>query len=152
MSGKSNNVPSREAVRRRAIDFISKTWGSLGDLHEPIIPVVWVTVYRSLETSMTAEAGGGSIALTKSMLSGGALALEFKNAITRIDFLKKMISVIRSQTGRLERWADSRLVIDILKWRIIDAGSMSPLRRTILRQIAKADSLYGDVLPLEIIK
>jgi hypothetical protein len=41
---KTNIVPE-DAVRRRAIDFIKKNWGGLGDLPEPLIPVVWVTVY-----------------------------------------------------------------------------------------------------------
>jgi len=152
MSVRTINEASREAVCRRAIDFIRKNWGSLADLPEPIIPVVWVAVYRSFETVMAAEAGGGPKALVKSTLSGGKLALEFQEATLRIEFLQKMIRNIRSNPSRFERLADSHLVIDILKWGILDAGSMSGLRRTILRQFAKADSEYARPIPTEIIK
>ena len=47
------------SVHKRAIDVIRKRWGSLSDLPQPIIPVVWVTVYRGLEMGMKIEAAGG---------------------------------------------------------------------------------------------
>ncbi len=58
MTSNPNYAPE-EAVRRRSIEFIRKKWGSLGDLPKHVIPVVWVTAYRSLEVAMRAEAEGG---------------------------------------------------------------------------------------------
>jgi hypothetical protein len=58
MTNDQNFLPE-EAVRRRTVDFIRKKWGSLADLPKHVIPVVWATTYRSVETAMKAEAEGG---------------------------------------------------------------------------------------------
>jgi hypothetical protein len=144
------NVP-QEAVRRRAIDFIQKNWGSLGDLPKPLIPVVWVTIYLSLKIAVVVEAEGGPRTLLKNTLIGDRrLMPDFQDGIAKIEFLKKIIPIIRSSPSPMEKLANAQLAIDVLKWGIIDAGSMSGLRRTILRQFAKADPEYKKSFPPEI--
>ncbi len=100
---------------------------------------------------MTAEAQGGANALVKSMLlDGGRLAREFEQSTLRVKLLHDMIPIIRSGTSRAAQLADAQLLIDLLKWGIIDAGSMSGLRRTIARQFAKADPEYDNPVPQEV--
>jgi hypothetical protein len=142
--------PPEEAVRRRSIDFIRKKWGSLGDLPTHVIPVVWVTTYRCLETAMKAEAEGGPRGLMKNTLIGDRqLMPQFEEAITKIEFLDKMISLLRSNPSPRERAIDGHVLVDVLKWRI-DAGGVSGLRRTIARQFAKADPEYAKPIPPEL--
>ena len=145
------NSVTQEAIRRRAIDFIQKKWGSLGDLPKPLIPVVWVTVYLSLKTAMTVEAEGGSRALLKNTLIGDRrLMPDLQTATARIEFLQKMIPIIRSNPTQMSKLADAQLVIDVLRWGILDAASMSRVRRIVLRQFAKADAEYKMPIPPEI--
>jgi hypothetical protein len=61
-----------------------------------------------------------------------------------------MIPIIRSSGSRAAQLADCQLLNDLLKWGILDAGSMSGLRRTVARQFAKADSEYKNPIPPEI--
>jgi hypothetical protein len=144
-------APDDKAVRRFAIEFIRKKWGSLSDLPEILIPVIWVGVYQCLKVSMTAEANGGEKAMTKNMLIGDRrLTWDVKNAITQIDFLQKMISYIRSEHTQMKKLGAAQLVVDILKWKMIDAGNMSGLRRAITRQFAKANPQYEKPVPPEI--
>jgi hypothetical protein len=144
------NYVSEETVRRRSIDFIRKKWGSLGDLPKHVIPVVWVTTYRSLEITMKVEAEGGPIGLMKNKLIGdGQLAHQFEDATTKIEFLDRMISLLRSTPSPRERAIDGHVFVDVLKWGI-DARSMSGLRRTIARQFAKADPEYEKPTPPEL--
>jgi len=65
----ANEVPDG-AVRERAIGYIQKHWGRLGDLPKPLVPVIWVTVYQSLKIAMKAEAEGGPKGLLKNTLLG----------------------------------------------------------------------------------
>ncbi len=100
---------------------------------------------------MTAEAQGGPNALVKSMLlDGGRFAREFEASTLRVKLLHEMIPIIRSSASRAAQLADSQLLIDLLKWGIVDAGSMSGLRRTIARQFAKADPEYENPIPQEV--
>ena len=140
-----------EAVRQRAIEYIQKQWGKLGDLPKPLIPVIWVTVYKALKIAMRAEAEGGPKGLLKNMLVGDRrLMPSLEEATLRIGLLRKIIPVIRSHTSSAAKLADAQLVIDILKWGIEDAGSMTGIRRTLLRQFAKADPEYDKPIPAEI--
>ena len=140
-----------EAVRERAIKYIQKHWGKLGDLPKPLIPVIWVTVYKILRIAMRAEAEGGPMGLLKNRLLGDRRLLpSLEEATMRIELLRKIIPVIRSHTSSEAKLADAQLVIDILKWGIEDAGSMSSIRRALLRQFAKADPEYDKPIPSEI--
>jgi len=140
-----------EAVRERAIEYIQKHWGKLGDLPKPLIPVIWVTVYKSLKVAMRAEAESRPKGLVKNMLVGDRRLLpSVQEATMRIKLLREIIPVIRSHTSSEAKLADAQLVIDILKWGIEDAGSMSGIRRALLRQFAKADPEYDKPIPLEI--
>ena len=142
---------TQKAVRRRAIDFIQKNWGSLGDLPKPLIPVVWVTVYVAIKTAMMAEPEGGSKVLLKNSLIGDRRLLpDLQETTLRVEFLQKMIPVIRTNPTRMSKLADTQLVIDILKWGILDAAGMSRVRRIILRQFAKAAPEYEMPIPPEI--
>jgi hypothetical protein len=129
------NYVSEETVRRRSIDFIRKKWGSLGDLPKHVIPVVWVTTYRSL--------------MKNKLIGDGQLAHQFEDATTKIEFLDRMISLLRSTPSPRERAIDGHVFVDVLKWGI-DARSMSGLRRTIARQFAKADPEYEKPTPPEL--
>lgn len=143
-------TPSEEAVRRRSIDFIRKKWGNLGDLPKHVTPVVWVTTYRCLEITMKAEAEGGPRGLLKNALIGDRkLMPQLREATTKIEFLDKMISLLRSTPSPRERAIDGHVLVDVLKWEI--DVSKSGLRRTIARQFAKADPEYEKPTPPELI-
>jgi hypothetical protein len=147
----SANIPSDESVRQRAVNYIREHWGNLNDLPKPLIPVIWVTVYRSLETAMLVEANGGSKALLKDTLVGERqLAPRFEEATLCIKFLQEMILIIRKHKSARDKLVDSYLLIDILKWKIFDASSMSGIERTIRRQFAKAGIEYNRPIPDEI--
>ena len=75
---------------------------------------------------------------------------DLEEATLRIQFLQKMLPVIRANKTDIAKATDAQLVIDILKWGILDAASMSGIKRTILRQFAKADPMYKMPIPLEI--
>jgi hypothetical protein len=131
------------AVRRRAIDYIRKHWGALNDLPEALIPVIWVTVYRGLEIGMKVEAEGGARALTKNtLISDGKLSPALQIAAVKIDYLDKMIALIRSHKTEREKLADSRLVIYMLKWNIISSGRTSFLGRSVAWLFARKDPAY----------
>lgn len=49
----------------RAVDWIHRELGSVHDLPKPVIQVIWVTVYRSMETRLEAEAKGDNGDLQK---------------------------------------------------------------------------------------
>jgi hypothetical protein len=149
MVEETNSVP-QEAVRQRAIDFIQKKWGNLGDLPKPLIPVVWVTVYRSIRTVMAVEAEGGSRALLKNTLIGDRrLMPDFQETTIRIEFLQKMIPLIRSHPSQVQRLADAQVAIDFLKYNM-DVASLSRVRRAIIRQFAKTAPEYERPIPPEI--
>src|SRR6266480_2378469 len=94
------------SVRQRAIDYIKRHWGGLGDLPGPVIPVIWVTVYRSIEIGLKAEQEGGSKGLLKNSLIGDRKLLPaLQEATLRIEFLREMIPSIRSNPSRREREA-----------------------------------------------
>jgi hypothetical protein len=140
-----------DAVRRPSIDFIRKKWGSLGDLPKHVIPVVWVTSYRSIETAMKAEAVGGPRGLLKNSLIGDRqLTQQLEEATIKIKILERMISLLRSTPSEWARSVDGHVLVDLLKWGIIDAGSMSGLRRTLMRQFAKADQEYKKPVPPQV--
>jgi hypothetical protein len=84
------------------------------------------------------------------LLDGGRFAREFEASTLRVKLLHEMIPIIRSSASRAAQLADSQLLIDLLKWGIVDAGSMSGLRRTIARQFAKADPEYENPIPQEV--
>ena len=90
--------------------------------------------------------------LLKNRLVGDRRLLpSLAQATMRIELLRKIIPVIRSHASSTAKLAGAQLVIDILKWGIEDAGSMSGLRRTLLRQFAKADPEYDKPIPSEIL-
>jgi len=99
---------------------------------------------------MKAEAEGGSRGLLKNTLTGdGQLTRQLEDTTTKIEFLEKMISLLRSIPSRRARAVDGHVLVDVLKWGI-DAGSMSGLSRTIARQFAKADPEYEKSIPPEL--
>lgn len=139
-----------KSVAERAIELISRKYGSLKDLPEEFRQVIWVTAYRASAISLKIENDGGAIALTKSMLIGGGLdAREFETSIRELEFLVQMVPIVRSGQPR-QKAADAQLVIDILKWGIIDAPNMSVVRRMITRKFASADKMYDMPMPEEI--
>jgi hypothetical protein len=153
MTDQPNCVPE-EAVRQRSIDFIRKKWGSLADLPKHVIPVVWVTTYRSFEITMKVEAEGGPRGLMKNMLVGDRqLTRQLNEASTKIEFLVKMISLLRSTPSQRQKAIDGYVLVDFLKWAIdrnIELEDMSGLRRMVMRQFAKADPEYKKPIPPEI--
>ena len=115
-------------VRQRAIDYIQGHWGSVGDLPKPLIPVIWVTVYQSLRIAMTAEIEGSPKALLKDQLIGDRQLLpQLEEATARIQFLQKMIPIVRANATQAKKAADAQLAVDVLKWGILDAPVISGL-------------------------
>jgi len=140
-----------ELAMERAINLIRGKYGSLRDLPEEFRQVVWVTAYRASAIGLKIEAGGGSMALMKSMLTdGGRDAKEFEACTRQLQFLEQMVPIVRSADGR-QKLADAQLVVDMLKWGITDAADMSAIRRTIARKFAKADGLYEMAVPEDVL-
>lgn len=137
-------------LRSRAINVVRNKWGCLGDLPTSTVAAVWVTVYRAIEVVNAIEKEGGPDALVKDdLLGSGKLSSKFDEAILRIKFLEDMIPTIRSSE---DRTADADLLVDILKWGIVDAGSMSRIGRALRRRFRKCDVLYGLPVPDEVLK
>jgi hypothetical protein len=158
----------------RAVEMIKKNFGRIRDLPKQVWPVIWVTAYRSCEIAMKIEAIGGSNPIVKSMLVGDSRdcdymdtvgrgiaksmlvgdsrdVYELERGIRKIELLQNLLPIIRQAKSKADRLGDSSLLIDILKWDIIDAGKMSILRRIIARRFAKADPLYAYPIPDEIL-
>ena len=133
-------------VAKRTIALIQDQHGSLADLPQELVHVIWVTTYRACEISMEIERGGGAHALTKSMLVGGGTdAREFDRRTRQLGFLKQIVPSIKAGTLR-ERQADTQLVVDMLKWNM-PATEMSGIRRLLARKFAKADAMYNQPIP-----
>jgi hypothetical protein len=143
----ADSLPADNEVRRRAINLILQKWGTLRDLPPSVIPVVWVTVYRAVETGMHVEAAGGPSALVKDMLTGiGSQYQELREATSKLTYLERIVPMLRGSARR----GDAQLTIDLLKWNIIDAAHMSRLRRAFARMFAKVDPAYKQRIPPEI--
>jgi hypothetical protein len=143
-------MPQASDIRRRAINFIRKEWGILSDLPMPLVPVVWVTVYRSLEVAMMAEAERGPRGLLKNALIGDrTLTPNLQIATVRIEMLKKAIPLIRGHQFEAAKLADARVFIDVLKWDI--DPSLPVWRRVIARTFAKSDPEYNHPIPPELL-
>ena len=98
---------------------------------------------------MKVEAEGGPRGLMKNTLVGDRrLWPQFEEATTKIEFLDKMLSLLRSTPSPRERAIDGHVLVDVLKWGI--DGTKSGLRRTIARQFAKADPEYKKPIPPEL--
>jgi hypothetical protein len=148
----ASDAPSRSDIRQRAIEFIRARFGSLSDMPQPLVPVIWVTVYRCMEVTMTAEGLGGPAALATRMLRDrGGYAPEWAASLERLRFLEDMIPIVRSSKSPAARQADSQLLTDLLKWGILGAASMSESERALARRFAKEDSEYKDPVPQEIV-
>jgi hypothetical protein len=129
-------------VVQRTVNLIRSKYGSLAHLPAELQHTVWVTVYRACEISMKVEQAGGSRAITKSMLLGdGRDAFELDSATRKLDLLQKMLPIVRTEPPGA-REAAAQLVVDMLKWGMVDAPNTPALKRAIGRGFAKADSLY----------
>jgi hypothetical protein len=135
----------------RAVDWIHRDLGSVHDLPKPVIQVIWVTVYRSMETVLEAEAKGGQWGLAKDALQRGDLTYRLESSIRRLEFLRKMVAGIRRNQSERGKLADSQLLIDLLKWDILDAPDMSLWQRFRARRSAKADPMYQQPVPSAIL-
>ena len=134
------------AASKRAIHLIRDHHGSVADLPQELVQVIWVTTCRACEISMKMEEGGGAAALTKSLLIDGGIDMrEFERRTRQLDFLKQIVPSVRAGTSR-EREADAQLVIDMLKWNM-PATEMSAIRRMLARKFAKADPMYNQPIP-----
>lgn len=107
--------------------------------------VIWVTSYRASEAAIKIEEDGG---LFKScLMSGGQAGYEFEKSVHSIEFLKVMIPIIRDSKSNLDRKLNMAMLMDILKWNIIEAQNMSNLIRSIRRRFAKAGHFYYSSVP-----
>lgn len=131
----------------RAVNWIRREFGRLDDLPQSLRPVIWVTVYRSMEVGIEAENKGGVTGLVKDRLQLGDLMTRVQQATLTMEFLQKMVLTIRASKSKREQLGDAQLLIDMLKWRIVDAPNMSLWRRLIARLSAKADPLYQRPVP-----
>jgi len=135
----------------RAVDWIRRELGSVNDLSKPVIQVIWVTVYRSMETGLEAESKGGKWGLVKDTLRQGDLMYHFESSLNRLEVLRKMIPAIRQNQSEWGKLGDGQLLIDLLKWDILDAADMSLWQRFRARRSAKADPMYQQPVPSAIL-
>ena len=135
----------------RAVDWIRRELGSVHDLSQPVIQVIWVTVYRSMETGLEAEANDGSLGLVKDTLQRGDLMMRLESSVNRLEFIRKMIPAIRRNQSERGKQADSELLIDLLKWDMLAAADMSLWQRFRARRSAKADPMYQQPVPSAIL-
>ena len=143
---------ARAIIEARAIELVKRHFDSLGELPTEVAQVVWVTSFRSCEVGFAAEAAGGAHGMLKDQLIGEHKLLpNLKEQLIKFDFLKKMIGIIRSQTDMRVRKADVQILVDCLKWNILEPGNLSPIRLAIARKLAKPDSLYGKPIPSQIL-
>jgi hypothetical protein len=135
----------------RAVDWIRRELGSVHDLSQPVIQVIWVTVYRSMETGLEAEANDGSLGIVKDTLQRGNVMMRLESSVNRLEFIRKMIPAIRRNQAERGKQADSQLLIDFLKWDMLDAVDMSLWQRFRARRLAKADPMYQQPVPSAIL-
>jgi hypothetical protein len=135
----------------RAVDWIHRELGSVHDLPKPVIQVIWITVYRSMETGLEAEAKGGQWGLAKDALQRGDLTYLLESSVRRLEFLRKMVPAIRRNQSERGKLADSQLLIDLLKWDILDAPNMTLWQRFRARRSANADPMYQQPVPSAIL-
>ena len=127
---------------------IHREFGGLDDLPKPLVPVIWVTVYRSMQVGLEAERTGGVRGLVKDTLQlGDAIKRELQEATLSLEFLQKMIPNIRASQSQRAKLADAQLLIDMLKWGMMDAFDRPLWRRFLARLSAKADPLYRQPVP-----
>jgi hypothetical protein len=140
-----------EIARQRAIALVRESFGSIADLSTEVATTAWVTTFRACEIGVVAEQAGGVQGLVKNALVGdGTLKQSIVEWTLKLQFLNRMIPILRGQSDLRLKRQDSQILVDCLKWNIIDAGEMSPLRRMFLRRFAKADSLYKEAIPPEL--
>lgn len=143
--------PNFEALTSsRAISLILSRYGIIGDLPEGLAHVVWVTVFRACAIGLTVENDGGVSAIVKSRLSDGLVASELEERILQMQFLRKIIPIVR-KSDRKNRQAVAQLATDVLKWGIVEAANMSSARRSIARLVARADPMYKRPVPHELL-
>ena len=140
-----------DAVFAKAIKWIHKEFGSVYDLPKPVIQVIWVVVYRAMESGAECESKGGESALVRDMLKGGDLTNRIQHYTLSLDFLKNMIQIIRQNKSKKSQLADSEILIDALKWNMFDV-SVSWWWRRLARLTAKADPMYQRPVPSEILR
>jgi hypothetical protein len=145
----ADGVPNEHAViRDKAIKYIKENWGTLDGLPSDFIPVVWVTVFRALETG--SQVPNSQVLLKDQLLNQGKLTLELKTAAAKLELLHTIIPQLRAQKDYQQRLADCCLIVDILRWNIHDAAELGLLERDRRRLTAKDDPLYRFQTPVEI--
>jgi hypothetical protein len=104
-------------------------------------------VFRIIEVGIEAERKNGPQGSTKDRIGGGHVMSRFASATLRLEFILKMVPIIRSHSSKREILGDSQLLVDILKWDIIDAADMSWWQLLRARQSASADPMYRQPVP-----
>lgn len=143
-------MTEHETIRDKAIAYIKERWGTLDDLPSVFVPVVWVTVFRALETGSGIDSPQAIWRLGGDLLGVNKLTFELKKAAGRLQFLQRIIPQLRSEKDYKQKLANCHLFIDILRWNILDAANMGRFERTQKRIGAKDDPLYRYPVPLEI--
>lgn len=133
---------------QQAVQLVAKKWGRLGDLPCDLVQVIWVTACQGVEAGLAANS---PMNITTDLLKGGTLVQELRIATERVNFLDRMILLIRKESDPIARIEISNLAIDVLKWNIVDAGSMSEARRWFVRKFAKPPAIYDRPVPREIL-
>jgi hypothetical protein len=140
-------VEHKDEAWLRAVNWIHEKLGPVRDLPKEVVEVIWVNVFRSMEVGIESEGKKGPRGLTKDLIGGGDLMWRFASAMRRLEFILKMVPIIRSHSSEREILDDSQLLVDILKWGIIDGADMSWWQRLRARQSADADPMYRQPVP-----
>jgi hypothetical protein len=73
-----------------------------------------------------------------------------EEATLELEFLKETVPIIQHSRSSWKQAADSQLLVDMLKWKLLDAPNMSLLRRAWARRKAKPDPMYDRPVPLQL--
>jgi len=131
-------------VMTRSVSWIREHFGEITDLRGTEAKVIWVTVYRAMEVGLEVEAGGGTQKLLKDrLLNQGKLGLRLEEASIKLNFLLTMIPTIRESRNIV----DSAILVETLKYGILDVTDKSVLRRAVERMFAKVDPMYAQPIP-----
>jgi hypothetical protein len=145
-AGKGGAITGSSTTAERAVSWIKTNLGDVAGLHRDVVQVIWVTVYRALETGNLASTQGPH-GLTSDALRGGDFMWRLGQATRRLEYLKKIIPLLKSETSSWRQAATSKTIAYQLKYDMPDVLNMSLIQRAIARRRTKIDPMYDRPVP-----